>query len=137
MPVLETKVVNASIQRDWRQVYAFASQPEKMAQWASGLGNGLEDAGDHWLVDGGPLGKVKVRFSPQNDHGIVDHWVEMPSGMTVYNAFRIVKNGDGAEALFLVTRLPGMSEEQFEQDARHVATDLDNLKRIMESEISV
>ena len=133
MPVLETKVVNASIQRDWRQVYAFASQPENMAQWASGLGSGLEHADDHWLVDGGPLGKVKVRFSPQNEHGIVDHWVEMPSGMTVYNAFRIVQNGDGAEAIFLVTRLPGMSAEQFEQDARHVSTDLANLKRIMEA----
>ncbi len=136
MPVLEAKAIHTSIERDWKRVYDFACKPENMARWASGLGSGLQNAGDHWLVDGGPLGEIKVRFSPQNEHGIVDHWVEMPSGMIVYNAFRIVQNGDGAEAIFLVTRLPGMSEEQFEQDSRHVETDLGNLKRIMEAEIS-
>lgn len=136
MPVLETKAIHISIHRDWREVYAFASRPENMADWASGLGSGLENAGDHWLVDGGPIGKVKVTFTPQNSYGVVDHWVEMPSGLKVYNAFRIVQNGSGAEAIFLVTRLPGMSEEQFEQDARHVETDLNNLKRILEREIT-
>ena len=137
MRLLATKTVHVSINRNWQEVYAFASQPEKMAQWASGLGSGLENIGDHWLVDGGPIGKVKVTFSPQNSFGVVDHWVEMPSGMKVYNAFRIVQNGDGAEAIFLVTRLPGMSDQQFEQDARHVETDLNNLKRLLEADVSV
>jgi hypothetical protein len=134
MTPMEAKAVHVSIRRDWRAVYAFAARPENMARWASGLGAGLTRDGADWLADGGPLGQVRVTFVPENDLGVIDHVVNMPSGIRVHNAFRIVPNGDGAEAIFLVTRLPGMSPEQFEEDARHVAADLATLKQIMEEE---
>ena len=134
MPPMEAKAVHLSINRDWRAVYAFAAKPENMARWASGLGSGLIRDGEDWLADGGPLGTVRVRFSPVNDFGVIDHIVHMPSGLKVHNAFRIVPNGDGAEAIFLVTRLPDQTSEQFEQDAAHVAKDLACLKAILEEE---
>lgn len=134
MPPMEAKAVHLSINRDWSAVYAFAAQPGNMARWASGLGSGLVRNGDDWLADGGPLGTVRVRFSPVNDFGVIDHIVHMPSGLKVHNAFRIVPNGDGAEAIFLVTRLPDQTSEQFEQDAAHVAKDLACLKAILEEE---
>lgn len=134
MPPMEAKAVHLSINRDWRTVYAFAAKPDNMARWASGLGSGLVRDGDDWLADGGPLGTVRVRFAPANDFGVIDHIVHMPSGLKVHNAFRIVPNGDGAEAIFLVTRLPDQTEAQFEQDAAHVAKDLACLKAILEEE---
>ncbi len=134
MPPMEARAVHLSISRDWRAVYAFAGQPEKMSQWASGLGQGLVRDGEDWLADGGPIGQVRVRFSPPNDFGVIDHVVYMPSGLRVHNAFRIVPNGDGAEAIFLVTRLPDQTKEQFEQDIAHVAKDLARLKAILEDE---
>lgn len=136
MTSFDTKAIHVCIDCAWTEVYAFASNPHNMALWASGLGSGLKEAGDHWLADGGPIGEVKVKFANKNEFGVLDHWVEMPSGLIVYNAFRIVQNGEGAEAIFLVTRLPGMSAEQFEQDARHVETDLHQLKHLMENQIS-
>jgi hypothetical protein len=134
MEPMEAKAVHISIRRDWRAVYRFAAKPENMARWASGLGAGLTRDGPDWLADGGPLGTVRVSFTPENSFGVIDHVVNMPSGLKVHNAFRIVQNGDGAEAIFLLTRLPGMSPEQFEEDARHVAADLHRLKQILEEE---
>ncbi|SIQ57413.1 hypothetical protein SAMN05880590_105214 [Rhizobium sp. RU35A] len=134
MSPMTAKLVHLSIDRDWRAVYDFARQPDNMAHWASGLGAGLTRDGEDWLADGGPLGQVRVTFSPANDFGVIDHVVHMPSGLKVHNAFRIVPNGDGAEAIFMVTRLPYQSEAQFEQDAAHVLRDLSTLKAIMEQE---
>lgn len=136
MIVLESRAIHVSIHRPWMEVYTFVANPNNMALWASGLGNGLVQQGDSWLADGGPIGKVKVSFAPENDFGIVDHWVEMPSSLRVYNAFRIVQNLDGAEAIFLVTRLPGMSLEQFEKDAAHVHKDLLALKHLLEGDVN-
>lgn len=134
MPPMTATIVHLSIDRDWRAVYDFARRPENMAHWASGLGAGLARHGEDWLADGWPLGQVRVTFTPANDLGVIDHVVHMPSGLKVHNAFRIVPNGDGAEAIFMVTRLPDQTSEQFEQDAAHVLRDLSMLKAIMEQE---
>jgi hypothetical protein len=134
MQAMEARAIHISIQRHWRDVYDFAHRPQNMARWASGLGAGLQSDGEDWLADGGPIGPVRVHFTPENAFGVIDHVVHMPSGLKVHNAFRIVPNGDGAEAIFLVTRLPGQTNEQFEEDARHVATDLATLKQILEEE---
>ena len=134
MAPMESRIVHMAINRDWRSVYDFAHRPENMSRWASGLGEGLRADGDGWLADGGPLGEVRVNFAAPNALGVIDHVVDMPSGLRVHNAFRIVPNGDGAEAMFMVTRLPGQSPEQFEEDARHVEVDLQRLKEILEND---
>jgi hypothetical protein len=38
MGVMEAKIVHVGINRNWRDVYQFASKPENMPLWASGLG---------------------------------------------------------------------------------------------------
>ena len=134
MQPMEARAVHISIHRDWQEVYDFAHRPENMTRWASGLGAGLTRDGDDWLADGGPLGKVRVCFAPRNEFGVIDHVVHMPSGLKVRNAFRIVPNGDGAEAIFLITRLPDQTEQDFLKDVGHVETDLATLKRILEED---
>jgi hypothetical protein len=63
---------------------------------------------------------------------VLDHTVTIESGMRVYNALRVVPNGDGCEVMFTLLRLPGMTDDQFTADADHVAKDLRALKMLME-----
>ncbi|MBD9372620.1 SRPBCC family protein [Rhizobium sp. ARZ01] len=134
MKTLPSRIVHRSITCDWRKVYAFAAKPENMPLWASGLASGLTPDGADWIADGGPIGKVRVRFAPMNDYGVIDHSVTMPDGLVVHNALRIVPNGDGAEVMFTLLRLPGMDDTAFEADAAHVAHDLETLKKLMETQ---
>ncbi len=126
------RIVHTAIARDWREVYRFASAPENMPRWASGLGAGMRADGDEWIVDGGPIGLVRVRFAAANDFGVIDHTVTLPDGTEVYNALRVVPNGGGAEVMFTLLRMPGTGDDAFEADARHVAQDLETLKRLLE-----
>ncbi|MBP2238356.1 hypothetical protein J2Z31_004893 [Sinorhizobium kostiense] len=132
MPPMPARIIHTSIARDWREVYAFMADHEKMPLWASGLSAGLTREGEEWLAPG-PLGNARVRFSPDNDYGVVDHLVTLADGQQVHNALRVVPNGDGAEVMFTLLRLPGMSDAQFAEDAAWVEKDLASLKSILES----
>lgn len=133
MPTMKARIVHITIGRDWREVYTFAAKPENMPLWASGLSSGLEPDGTDWITSG-PLGSARVTFSPPNDFGVLDHLVTMESGLKVHNALRVVPNGDGAEVMFTLLKLPDMSEEQFAADADWVKKDLESLKKIMEEQ---
>jgi hypothetical protein len=130
--MLPARIVHVSIQRDWREVYAFVADPANMAQWARGLGAGLKPDGEEWIADGGVLGEVRVRFAPRNEFGVVDHDVTMPNGDTVHNALRVSPNGDGAEVMFLLLRRPDMDDKAIADDAAEVERDLQTLRGILE-----
>ncbi|QRM55768.1 SRPBCC family protein [Sinorhizobium sp. BG8] len=132
MATMPARIIHRSIARDWREVYAFASRPQNMPQWASGLASGLVPDGDEWIADGGPIGNVRVRFAAPNEFGVIDHRVTLSDGLSVHNALRVVPNGDGAEVMFTLLRLPGIDDAAFEADAAHVARDLEALKALME-----
>ena len=132
MSPMPTRIVHLAIERDWRQVYEFASNPQNMPLWASGLAAGLTADGQDWVATG-VLGTVRVRFAPPNAFGVIDHTVTLGSGMQVHNALRVVPNGDGCEVIFVLLRLAGMTEAQFEADTVHVARDLATLKSLMEN----
>ncbi|SCB43436.1 polyketide cyclase [Rhizobium multihospitium] len=131
MSTMSAKIVHVSIARDWREVYDYASRPENMPFWASGLASGLTQDGDDWIAEG-MLGTARVRFAPRNDFGVIDHWVTLESDLQVYNALRVAPNGDGCEVMFTVLQLPGMDAAQFAADAAHVMGDLETLKQLME-----
>ncbi|MCZ3378865.1 SRPBCC family protein [Rhizobium sp. AG207R] len=131
MSTMSAQIVHVSIARDWREVYDYASRPENMPFWASGLASGLTQDGDDWIAEG-TLGTARVRFAPHNDFGVIDHWVTLESDLQVYNALRVVPNGDGCEVMFNVLQLPGMDEAKFAADAAHVMRDLKTLKELME-----
>ncbi|MDB5525397.1 MAG: hypothetical protein JWM58_3160 [Rhizobium sp.] len=132
MAVMAAKIIHISIARDWREVYAYASQPENMPIWASGLASGLKADGEDWIADGGPVGEVRVHFTPPNDLGVIDHEVSLQNGVKVQNALRVVPNGDGAEVMFTLLRQSGMDDTAFAADARHVEKDLATLKELLE-----
>ncbi len=129
----ETQHISISIARSPAEVYRFAGDPRNLPRWATGLARSeMRKEGDAWIARA-PFGKVKVRFAPQNPFGVMDHDVELESGVTVHNAMRVLPNGDGSEFVFTLIRQPGMSDEQFARDKAAVEQDLRTLKELMES----
>jgi hypothetical protein len=65
--------------------------------------------------------------------GVADHDVLLPTGATVHNPIRVLPNGTGSSVVFTLMRLSGVSEQQFNDDAKAVKRDLDTLKRWLEA----
>ncbi|WP_034299798.1 SRPBCC family protein [Herbaspirillum sp. RV1423] len=129
---LPSRVLHIAIARSVQDVYRFASDPENMPKWASGLGRGIRHVDGKWYADT-PEGKLEVRFAPANDFGVLDHEVVLPSGASVFIPMRAVANGDGCELTFVLFRQPEMSEEKFDEDAAWVTRDLEALKALLEA----
>jgi hypothetical protein len=127
-----SRTVAITINRPWQEVYAFASRPENMALWASGLGHSLQQTGDEWTAEG-PNGRVKVVFTPVNDFGVLDHAVITASGTEIYVPMRVIANGEGSELLLTLFRLGDMTDNQFQLDSEWVIRDLERLKTLMEA----
>lgn len=130
-PLPASRHVSISIRRPAHEVYRFASDPQNLPLWASGLGGSIRKDGGEWIADG-PVGAVKVRFAEPNDLGVLDHEVELPTGETFHNPLRVVPNGAGSEVTFTLFHPPDVSDEKFAQDAETVAKDLRTLKKLLE-----
>jgi hypothetical protein len=127
----ESKQLSERIDRPADEVYEYASNPANLPQWAPGLGTSVEEVDGRWFVDT-PGGRVGITFAARNEYGILDHDVTLPSGEILYNPLRVTRNGDGSEIVFSLRRLPGMTDEEFERDAKAVSADLARLKQIIE-----
>lgn len=132
MKTRPSRLVHLSIERDWREVYAIASDPDTMPQWAEGLSATMRRDGDEHVADGGPIGLIRIRFAPPNDFGVIDHVVRFEDGREFYNALRVQPNGTGAEVIFTLLRVEGTSDEEFDRDSQAVAADLRRLKALCE-----
>ena len=126
--------ITIGVARPADAVYASAADPQNMAEWAAGIGDGLRRAADEdgvWIADT-PVGEVRVRFSPANPFGVLDHWVTLPDGTEISVPLRVVANGDGAEVTLTLFHLPDMDDPAFERDAAAVTRDLETLKARLE-----
>ena len=120
------------IARRPNDVYEFASDPRNLPRWAAGLARSqVKRDGDEWVVDA-PFGKVRVKFADRNAFGVMDHDVELESGVIVHNPMRVVPHGEGSQFLFTLIRQPGMSDAQFDKDKVSVEKDLRALKNLLE-----
>ncbi len=130
---MESRHVSISIPRPPGQVYRYIIDPANLPAWAAGLGGSIEQVGDDWFADS-PMGRVQVRFVPENDLGVADHDVTLPTGDTVRNPLRVLPDGsDGCELVFTVRRQPAHSAAEFEADCEAVQRDLATLKQILEA----
>jgi len=132
MTTYESRYVGVSIDRPPDEVYAFASKPENLPKWATGLGESITRTNGEWVVDS-PMGTVKLRFAERNGFGVLDHDVTLESGVTVHNPIRVVPNGGGSEVTFILFRQPDMSDEKFAEDSAWVQKDLRILKALLEN----
>lgn len=128
----EVQHISIHISRAPDDVYEYASNPENLPYWASGLArSAISQEGNAWVAEA-PFGRVKIRFAEKNVFGVMDHDVELETGMIVHNPMRVVPNGDGSEFIFTLFRRPGMSGEQFAEDKLAVERDLKTLRDILE-----
>ena len=134
MSLAEVKLLSIGIERDYAAAYEFLASPANFAMWAEGLAETLRQEGVRWLA-ATPAGDAEIRFSPRNDYGVLDHWVDFQDGTTVYVPLRIISNGDGCEVTLTLLRLPGMTDEKFQADADWVNRDLARLKQLLETKL--
>jgi hypothetical protein len=80
----QVRHISVSINRLPDEVYSFVSNPENVPKWATGLGDSIKNVNGEWLADS-PMGKVKVKFAEQNRFGVLDHEVELESGVNIKN----------------------------------------------------
>ena len=125
------KHISVSINRSAAQVYEFASNPENLPKWATGLSSSIKKVNEDWIA-GAPMGRVKVKFAATNQFGVLDHEVTLPSGVKFTNPMRVFSNNDGSELVFTLYRRPEVSDQEFEEDAQVVEKDLAKLKTLLE-----
>ncbi|MFG1815402.1 SRPBCC family protein [Kribbella sp. NPDC049174] len=123
--------LSTHIDRPAQDVYAYASNPANVPEWAAGLGGSIEQVDGDWVAES-PMGRVVVTFAESNEYGVLDHDVTLPSGETVYNPMRVIPDGDGSEVVFTIRRRPGMTDDDFDRDASAVQADLLTLKNLLE-----
>ncbi|PNQ01992.1 polyketide cyclase [Sphingobium sp. SA916] len=129
--MLPARTYSISINRDWQALYEAIWRPEVFPKWASGLAESdLRQEGDKWLADG-PEGPVTIRFTPHNDYGVMDHFVDTGDGKEIHVPLRVIQNGDGAEVMLALFRQPGMDDEMFARDAKWITRDLRALKNFV------
>jgi hypothetical protein len=128
----EAQVVSQALDVPAKVVYDFARQMDKLPQWASGLAKGIAQRDGAWYADS-PMGEIKLTMAPANPFGVLDHDVQLPDGTTVHNAFRVTPCGDGSLLTFVVLRLPGVAQKDFDADVAHVRKDLATLKKLLEN----
>ena len=128
---VESRTVSVRINRPFRVVYDFLAVPENWNTWAAGLGKSIRRTSDGWIADS-PDGPLRVRFTPRNNFGVVDHYVKRNSGDEIHVPMRVIANGAGSELLFTLFREPGMSDGRFAADLEFVNKDLRVLKSVLE-----
>jgi uncharacterized membrane protein len=127
----KSRHISVSIKQSADQVYAFASNPENLPKWASGLSGSIKNVNGDWVAES-PIGKVKIEFAVKNIFGVLDHDVTLSSGEKFYNPMRVFPNNDGSELIFTLYLRAGMTEQMFAEDAQTVARDLEKLKTLLE-----
>ena len=128
--MLPARTYSVSIDRDWRALYEEIWQPDYFTKWASGLAESdLRREGDNWAADG-PEGQIRIRFTPHNDFGVMDHFVTAGGDSEIHIPLRVVQNGTGAEVMLTLYRQPDMSDERFAADAKWINADLKTLKAL-------
>lgn len=132
MSGFEAQNISIFINMPFQQVYKFISVPENFPQWASGLCQSIRKQDNEWIAETA-TGPVKVRFTEPNPFGVLDHHVIPGNGEEIYIPMRVIPNGNGGELIFTLLRLPGMSDEKFQEDADWVKRNLETIKNLLES----
>jgi hypothetical protein len=128
---MKSTTLSVTIAAAPERVYAFASNPENLPRWVPSFFKSVELVDGEWVAQS-PLGRVGFEFVHDNDLGVLDHTVTLPTGARLTNPMRVIPNGDGSEILFTLIQHEDMTDQQFQEDAELVLGDLHTLRRLLE-----
>lgn len=129
--IYTTTNISVQITREPAVVYAFVTDLNNLPRWATTFCRSIRREGEQWVMETS-LGMMAIRLAPENDLGVLDHYLTLPGGETLYVPMRVVANGSGSELSFTLFRLPGVSDANYAADAALVRQDLDSLKGLLE-----
>jgi len=133
MPTLPSRTLSVRIERRWSEAYDFLAAPQNFPRWASGLCSSIQPLeGDLWLAQT-PQGPLRVRFSPRNPFGVLDHAVLPEDAPAIHIPLRLIVNGEGCELQLTLLRQPQMDDATFERDSQWVERDLQAIKVLLEA----
>lgn len=130
--IYTAKNISISINKPADKVIEFASNPEHFPVWVKFIQSIKKKTENTWMAET-DLGSIQIDFTPKNNFGIIDHWVTIPDGSTVYNPLRVLVNGTGSELVFTLFWMPYRTEEEFNEDATFVKADLRKIKALLEN----
>jgi hypothetical protein len=132
MATRDSRVLSVRIERPRDTAYEFLADPANFPYWASGLCSSIEPLeGGLWLAQT-PQGPLRVRFSPRNAFGVLDHDVLPEQAPAVHIPLRLIANAEGCELQLTLLRQPQMDDATFERDAQWVERDLQAIKVLLE-----
>lgn len=127
----ESQHISTYIERPAAEVYAYASNPANVPDWAAGLGGAIEERDGRWFADS-PMGEIEVIIVPENPYFVLDHEVRLADGTSFDNPMRVIADGTGCEVVFTLRRRADQTDDDYEADATAIRTDLATLKRLLE-----
>jgi hypothetical protein len=129
-PPLPCRHLSVTIRQPAAAVYDFLKDPANWPRWASGLGDLRQDAATGTWTARQPAGVMTMAFTAPNDFGVLDHCVTTPDGTVIHVPLRVIANGDGAEVIFTLFRLPTMDDATWQRDEEWMKGDLERLVKV-------
>ena len=129
---MKSQTISVFIAVPARRVYEFAANPLNLPLWAPSFFKSVELVKGEWVVQS-PEGRAVIAFVPANALGVLDHTVTLPSGLTFTSRMRVIPNGEGSEVLLTLFQQEEMSDQQFQEEAALVLSDLQTLRQTLEA----
>ena len=134
--MLNTKVLQIPIERDFDAAYRVLKKPENFKLWSPVLNARFEARGNNgldWLVDL-PTGTRILRVSAPNEYGILDYTVMTEDGSSSRTtALRLLRNEEGCELLIVFFQQPDQNDEAFASYVEWAKNDFMALKSVVET----
>jgi hypothetical protein len=127
MTLQRAEVVHTSIALAPREVIAFLSDVGRWRSWAPWIQSVQKTTDRQWTLRT-DAGMMTVTFVDAVGTGVLDHEVALESGLTAFNAMRIVPNGTATELVMVLFQQPSVSSADFERDVEAVRADLARIK---------
>ncbi len=129
-----SRAVVVQIDRPYKDVYAYLSDPHHLTEWGPVSGAEVEQIGPYDYRVELPRGLTVLRITPPNDYGILDYQVrpEHDPDSGPVTPMRLIENGTGCDVVVLWFQREGVSDEQFTSEIEWLSTDLEVLRSMLE-----
>lgn len=137
MATIQTRTLTVTIDAPFEAVVKDLADPLAQTEWATEFfaGPGIEGA-DGTVVAQVPMmgGEVVFRVEAVEEHGILDLYLA-PTGAPFGPPLpvRVVRNGDGVDVLWTLSRMPGVPDEGWQQGIASMERELQDLRRRFEN----